>query len=845
MQEELKDVLGRFVEESTYSAGQLQKLTGVSRRTILNWLEGRVQKPHKWHGLVQVATAMNLSEAEADELLQAAQHPPIADLRHDTTDEDELSLLLFWQNSEDVPFDAIADLPYFAGRQEEIAKLSQLLDEGQQVSICSLRGMGGVGKTSLAAHLAYGLRSRFPDGVLWARLDTSDSMSILYSFAAAYGEDVSHYHDLESRAAAVRRILAEKRALLILDNAEASKQVRPLLPPTTGNTAVIITTRQELSVTDDMHRFLLEPFTAEGGEAISIFTHFLGQRVVNRWYEQLQTIANLLGHLPLAIAIAAGRLSSHISIPDYLRELQLADKRLDPLIREDRSVRLSFDISFHAFAPELQQFFITLGTFGGQDFSLEAAVFIGQLSENETDEAIQALVQQSFVQVTQLDRFALHPLIREYAIEKIEQVEAWQRMISYFTSYAQENTYAFSLIDIEESNIVFALDSAHEYELSDYFVDGVLGISKTWFMHGDLTRGISYEEDAVKIAHLHNNKQQEAQLLSILGSTYVQLGQHIEGRIIQEDALQIAYEIDDPELICKLLINLGISWAKHEGDYLQAEAYNQKALPYAIRLENNYLISSINLALGSYAFQFGNNWAAAEQYYQDGLSVLDSGTESDHYTRVALLNSLGAIANERGHNDKAIRYLEECIAISQLIHYPEQESAAVGMLGKIAIEKGEYAQARAYLQKAFELVQGISGPDTIWYSLCYLGVLDMKEGNFTMAASNFKKALQEFRDVQLPWQEATTLINYANSLLLQKQTREAHTLLTKALIIGEEMSSLEIMSWAQFGLARSHTQLGDAAEGIRLAELSYVGLEKLGAIKAKEVKTWLNTQKAM
>lgn len=76
------------------------------------------------------------------------------------------------------------------------------------------------GDNSWAVHLAYQLRAEFPDGVLWARVDTSDALTILAQFAAAFGKDVRDYHDLDSRAAIVRTLLSDKRVLIVLDNAE-------------------------------------------------------------------------------------------------------------------------------------------------------------------------------------------------------------------------------------------------------------------------------------------------------------------------------------------------------------------------------------------------------------------------------------------------------------------------------------------------------------------------------------------------------------------------------------------------------------------------------------------------
>ncbi|HUM70506.1 MAG TPA: NB-ARC domain-containing protein, partial [Chloroflexota bacterium] len=357
MNDELMDVLGRFTQRLHYSAGQVAALSGVPRRTVMNWLSGRVRQPHDWRRLVQVAAALRLNEMEATELLQSAGHVSVAMLRREATAVSDQQLLAAWPAAAGAPFQVISDLPYFVGRADVLVKLRAALQDGRSITLYNLHGMGGVGKTALAVHLAYQLRPAFPDGVLWARLDTSDTMTILASFAAAYGQDVSMHHDVETRAGAVRAILTNKRALIVLDNAQTSAQVRPLLPASTGKTAVIVTTRHDLAVSDDMQRYAIETFSPDGTEALAVFKHFLGEPSVNRWQPELQEIAAILGQLPLAVAIAAGRLAAQISVPDYLAQLRAAEKRLDSLIREDRSIRLSFDLSYQMLSPQLQQFF--------------------------------------------------------------------------------------------------------------------------------------------------------------------------------------------------------------------------------------------------------------------------------------------------------------------------------------------------------------------------------------------------------------------------------------------------------------------------------------------------------
>lgn len=428
MNDELMDVLGRFTQRLHYSAGQVAALSGVPRRTVMNWFSGRVRQPHDWRRLAQVAAALRLNEMETTELLQSAGHVSVARLRREATAVADQQLLAAWPAAVDAPFQVISDLPYFVGRETALAELRAALQGGRSITLYNLHGMGGVGKTALAVHLAYQLRPTFPDGVLWARLDTSDTMTILASFAAAYGQDVSMHHDVETRAGAVRAILTNKRALIVLDNAQTSAQVRPLLPASIGETAVIVTTRHDLAVSDDMQRYTIETFSSDGVESLAVFKHFLGEQVVSRWRVELQEIAIILGQLPLAIVIAAGRLVAQIPVPDYLAQLCAAQKRLDSLIREDRSVRLSFDLSYQMLSPPLQQFFASLGAFGGDDFSAQVAAHVAGTAKKDTLSFLSELIQLSLVQPGRLDRYSLHPLLRDFAREKQPNAQFSQRM---------------------------------------------------------------------------------------------------------------------------------------------------------------------------------------------------------------------------------------------------------------------------------------------------------------------------------------------------------------------------------------------------------------------------------
>jgi hypothetical protein len=145
------------------------------------------------------------------------------------------------------PFQAPPDLANFVGRERELDELRKALaDGGGTAALCGLKGMGGIGKTAIAIHLAHQMRDQFPDGVLWARPDISEPMTILAAFAQAYGADVASLPDEASRAAFVRQLLSDKRVLIVLDNVVEAEPLRWLLPG--GKCCAVVVTSRNRNV---------------------------------------------------------------------------------------------------------------------------------------------------------------------------------------------------------------------------------------------------------------------------------------------------------------------------------------------------------------------------------------------------------------------------------------------------------------------------------------------------------------------------------------------------------------------------------------------------------------------
>lgn len=837
MDNEWMDVLDRYITERRYSSGQVAELSGVPPRTIINWRSGRVRKPQRWQDVLKVAVALGLNKAQVDEMLQAAQHGTLVELWRQTTVEKDKNLLLPWPLT-DAPFQAIADLPYFVGREAEVREVENVLREGRYVAICSLRGMGGVGKSSLAAHLAYRLRPAFPDGVLWASLDVLDTMSILNSFAGALGEDVSRYLDVASRSTAVRSLLADKQILMVLDNAQNSAQVRPLLPPTTGKAAVIMTTRHDLAVADDMVRFQIEPFAPHSGDSLSVFTHFLGKTTVRRWRTQLQMIADLMGHLPLAIAIAAGRLATQLSIPTYLEQMQAADLRLRGLVREDRSVRLSFDLSYQMLSSGMQSFFAALGSFAGEDFGVESAAFVAETEVETAQSFLEDLMQLSLVQSPRPARYRLHALLRDYAQEQQAEDMPTRRMVSFFVDYAVGNIKDVPAISQEISNIVAALEAAEKANMPTEFAQGAIHAFPYWNTSGNSITAVAYLERAITCARTAGLQIQEATALSSLGSSLWILGQPARAKDCFQQALSLAREGGDNHLLCRTLVNLSQLRAYNYSDYHTAREHLLDALEIARAIESPYYLHNVLSTLANVAYEQGD-WQQTIAYWEEALQYSKSLEGVEKTSLAGMLLNMGVLYWDKGDYQQAADYLEQALAVGEEINNIENVSLTLTTLARVELDQGQLEAASGHLDKALQLSRNMQHPESTIRALIGLGLLAAHCQVPTEAASHFDEALALARQARIPWNEVDVLLQQGELYLSQEWLHRAEGAFQEAATKASEINLSQAVAFAHFGLAKVRANQGELTLALQLAAESLSIFEQLGHYKAIEVRAWL------
>ncbi|MFD4605318.1 ATP-binding protein [Streptomyces sp. NPDC058464] len=335
--------------------------------------------------------------------------------------------------------EALASLPPrpagFTGREEETAELLRALDGSAAVLATAVSGLGGIGKTALAvetAHLACG-KGWFPGGVLFVDLHGYDEQSVsadqaLQSMLRALGVPPEHLPDTaDDRAALYRSVLAERArergaVLVLADNVSSPDQVRPLLPGD-GRHRVLVTSRDRLP---QLGARLVSLYQLTLREARRLLE--LALRIADPEDSRVSSdpnatgqLADLCGHLPLALQISAALLVEDPGMPvaELVGELEASHDRLVHLDDGERSVRAAFELSYRRLPPEQARLLRLLALAPGPEVSDEvAAALVGTGAPPLRD--LRALARAHLVERgSERAWWRLHDLVRVYGVSVV------------------------------------------------------------------------------------------------------------------------------------------------------------------------------------------------------------------------------------------------------------------------------------------------------------------------------------------------------------------------------------------------------------------------------------------
>lgn len=639
------------------------------------------------------------------------------------------------------------DILEFTGRGEELRYIRDgIRDAHDQVgalSLVTIAGMAGVGKTKLAVHLAHQLvaAGRYADHQLYVDLQghsvesPADPATILGSLLRLLGMPGSQIpDDVQARSALFRDQIHGKDALVLLDNASNEEQVAPLLPAGPSN-LVIVTSRRNLAV-DGALAVSLDVFSPY--EAEVLLTRIARRQVADK--SSAERVVDLCGRLPLAIALVARRLQRRPTWDlAYLADrIRGSTHPLDEFAAGNRQLRAVFDLSYQSLDDETRRAFSLLGLHPGDGFTNSSAASLLQCSPRKAQQLIDRLLEEHLLMMVTAERYRLHDLLGEYAAEMAETFDSYEaisRVLTWYLFAAYEagrlispaqlslrldgngkppdvpvfssDDQAFAWLSGEHANLMGAVECASTLGLP-HLAWQLPSVLKPYFEHASLTDDwISAGKIALAGARDCNDGLGEATAQSVLALGYAK-SMNLQAAIQHfERGLQLRRICGDRTGESRALNDLGLSYM-HLHEYQRAAEYLQASINIRDELgeEDRKAATLGNLA-----------WVHAEMgHFDEALKLVTEAVDiktrlqADPYGLVITIYQLGEVLRAAGRAEEAVPHYESVAGYFHRKGYRNEEADVLEALGAAYQASGHARRAKGCWERSLAIFEATGHP---------------------------------------------------------------------------------------------------------------------------------------
>ena len=723
-----------------------------------------------WHARyrsLEHAVAVKPADADVD-VGRAGGAGPDAVLAHRGRDEPVV-----------VPAQLPADVAGFAGRRDHLDQLDTLLSPPPAVAcesvpagrdntrpggqgagagpravvISAVSGTAGVGKTALAVHWAHTVADRFPDGQLYVNLrgfgpsgQVMDPAEAIRGFLDALGVLSERIPlGLDAQAGLYRSLIADKRLLILLDNARDVEQTRPLLPAT-GTCLAVVTSRNPLIgliAAHGAHPLMLDVLPDD--EAREVLALRIGAERVTADPAATGHIITACARLPLALAIAAARAQqTRFPLTVLAAELRDAGQRLDALDAGDPTsqIRAVFSWSYTTLTQGAARLFRLLGLHPGPDIDTAAAANLAGHPEPQARRLLAELIRASLLTEHLPGRYTFHDLLRAYATELTHTLDTAQdrrgattRSFDYYlhTAYAGERLLqparpTIVLLPADPQVTPRPLTTGQEVML--WFTTerlvllaaiehaAALGFDAhawqlLWSMTGFLHRGGHWHDEitagstAVTAAQRLGDPAAQLKTHRMLAEAHINLHRFADAHEQLRPALHVSIQSDDRAGQGHTHLGLARMWDQR-GSPRPALDHAYRALEL-FRPVGDLLGESIALNIISWCHALLGEIEQALTTARQALSLhhkLD-----DRVTEAATWDTIGYIHDRLGQHTEAKSCYRQALTLFQDLNDRLGESAVLIHLGDTHHTTGDIATAHDAWKQALSILDDLQHPD--------------------------------------------------------------------------------------------------------------------------------------
>jgi tetratricopeptide (TPR) repeat protein len=648
-----------------------------------------------------------------------------------------------------VPRELPGDVAGFTGRGDALRTLDKLLPGDDPaapapVVISAIAGTAGIGKTALAIHWAHRVADRFPHGQLYVNLRGFDPVrppmepaEVLHGFLTALGVAPQRIPtSMDARASQYRSLLADRKVLVVLDNAREPAQVRPLLPGTPG-CLVVVTSRDQLTglvATDGAHSLPLDLLSHEEAQRLLV-RRLDAERLAADPGATEAVIAHCAG-LPLALAIVAARAATRPDHPlaELATELREARTRLDALSDPDPAIdiRAAFEVSYRTLTPEAARLFRLLGLHPGPDLSLPAAASLAGAPPAQVAPLLSELTLAHLIGERAPVRYAFHDLLRAYATELGATVDSDE------TRYAA--THRMLDFYLHTAHRAAGLYGPHRRPITlDPPQHGVAAEELTgpetapaW-----LVRERAVLTGLVALAAATGHDSYTWRLAWTSSDFLFRNGYWNEWETIEASALDAARSLADP--LALALTHRGLARARlHRGSYDNAHHHLLAALDHFRELGYRSDEARTHYDIGV-LFDRLERHREALSHVQRALALYQA--EGDLHGQAVALNGIGWDHVQLGNYEQAVSYCQRALALHEQVGSRPGQAATWDSLGYAYHHLRRYPQAVRCYQHALDLTRDLGDRYTEAVGFTHLGDTHHAAGDRVAAQEAWQRAL--------------------------------------------------------------------------------------------------------
>jgi DNA-binding SARP family transcriptional activator/tetratricopeptide (TPR) repeat protein len=676
-----------------------------------------------------------------------------------------------------------AGSPTFIGRRHELAALERVLGrKSARARLAIVTGPAGVGKTTTAVEAAHLNRASFPDGQLFIHGATGGAAvpprDILGAFLRALGTSVDDMpQPLSERAALFRSFCAERRLLILLDDAHSAAQVTALLPGA-GACAVIVTSRRRLSVPANLH---LDLGAFRPDESSQLLTAIVGSKRLAAEPSATASIIDLCAGSPLALRIVAGRLAVRPGWPVGHLSGRLADAgRLAGLSLDGQSVGAAVDATVGSLEPDQAAHFRQLSVVPLDSVDVEAAAALWEVDRVEATRRLEEFSDIRLVEPGEPEFYSWHGLIGHYlrAHPAAESTTARRRMLQRALRSLANASEVQRPDDRARHPVVTAISKSGSTRFANR------GEVHDW-LHPRLTLFIALARDGLAAAD-ESHRVEAAALTVSLDNVLTECCQAYE---LTEDLLRTVTTVSLPTT----------------GSYFAAAAWHNLA---ALLSDQGRLPAAHTAARRAIA-----------AWRQLG----------DRYCEVAMLNNLAVLHNREGDHQGAIELFGECLDAADVLPPSLRARCIVSLAGAHA-HLGQVDEAKSLLEAANALSPALPTSVGAHVRLTVEILILRKTGRIDDAMAAAREALalaQEVDSRRLTARAAVTLAQVQRQAGLDSSATAAHAvqvvLQHRDRDIQAHAEALAELGHAHYNAHRKHQHEACVAEVSRLVTTAGLG----------------------